>query len=226
MKAARLNSRQAGAINLLVIPLVLVTLLLFGVAAIAYTAYNEAADYKNNVDQKIAAGVDVARAEISLQKDKDFAEKEKFPYDRYDGPAPFGALRILYPKTWSAYINEPRNAGAKPIDGYFAPGYVPNTADAISTFSLRVVVEQRAYDTALKEFQNKVKEGKVSIRPYQSPNVPNVVGSRIDGEIVAKKQGSMIVMPLRDKTLRMWTESKDSVPDFDNIILPNFSFTP
>ncbi len=226
MKAARQISRQSGAINLLIIPLVLVTLLLFGIAAIAYTSYNEAADYKDNVAQKVEVEVDKARIEISAEKDKIFAEKEKFPYDRYDGPAPFGALRILYPKTWSAYISEPRNTGGRPIDGFFSPGHVPNTADAISTFALRVIVEQRTYDAALKEFQGKVKDGKVTTRPYQSPNVPNVVGTRIDGEIVAKKQGAMIIMPMRDKTMRMWTESKDFVPDFDNIILPNFSFTP
>jgi hypothetical protein len=53
-----------------------------------------------------------------------------------------------------------------------------------------------------------------------------VVGSRIDGEISQKKQGAMIVMPMRDKTLRLWTESRDYVADFDNIILPGFSFSP
>ncbi len=226
LNAARGNSRQSGSINLLVIPLVLVTLLLFGVAAIAYTSYNEAADYKNNVAQKVEVEADKARVEISTQKDKEFAEKEKFPYDRYEGPAPFGALRILYPKTWSAYVNEPRNSGGRPVEGYFSPGHVPGVADANNTFALRVVVEQRTYDATLKEYQGKVKEAKVVIRPYQSPNVPNVVGSRIDGEVVTKKQGAMIVMPMRDKTLRMWTESRDYVPDFDNIILPNFTFTP
>lgn len=219
-------SMQRGAINLLMIPLILLTLVLIGVAVLAYSSYNEAQDYKNNVAQKIEAAVAENSEDVSARKDADFAEKVKSPYDRYDGPVQYGALRILYPKTWSAYVSEPRSRGAKPVDGYFSPGQVPAVGDRLNSFALRVVVEQQTYDVLMKQFQSKVKDGKVAVRPYQSPNVPNIVGSRIDGEIADKKQGSMIVMPMRDKTLLMWTESGDFVPDFDNIILPNFSFSP
>lgn len=220
------KSRQAGAINLLAIPLVLVTVLLFGVAAVAYTFYGQATDYKNNVDQKVAVAVDAASEKISAQKDKDNEEKNKFPYNRYDGPDSYGALRILYPKTWSAHISEARTRTNKPVEGWFAPGFVPATGDENNTFALRVVVEQRTYDAVLREYQGNVKSGKIAAQPYQSPNVPNIVGTRLEGEVISKKQGAMIIMPLRDKTLRMWTESRDYVADFNNIILPNFSFTP
>lgn len=218
--------RQAGVVNLLLIPLILVAVIALGVSSLAFTYYNQAADYKNNVDKKITLAVDQARQEVSAQKDKDFAEKEKFPYDRYDGPSSYGGLRILYPKTWSAYVNEPRNNAGRPVEGYFSPGFVPTLNEPANNFALRVTVVQQRYDAVLKEFQNNVKNGKVAVRPYQSPNVPNVVGSRVDGEVANKKQGAMIVMPMRDKTLRMWTESRDYLADFDNIILPNFSFSP
>jgi hypothetical protein len=218
--------RQAGAVNLLVIPLILLTVLLVGVASVAFSFYNEAQDNKNNVARKVAVAVDQAKEEVSVQKDKDFAEKAKFPYDRYDGPSSFGALRILYPKTWSAYVSEPRNNTNRPVEGYFAPGFVPTLNDQQNTFALRVVVEQRRYDSVLKEYDDEVKQGKTAARPYQSPNVPNIVGTRLDGEVAQRKQGAMIIMPMRDKTLRLWTESRDYVADFDNIILPNFSFSP
>jgi hypothetical protein len=217
---------QSGATNLLVIPLVLVTVLLLGVGIVAFSLSGQATDAKTNLDQKISVAVEKAKQDTSLQKDKDFAEKEKFPYNRYDGPSSFGGLRVLYPKSWSAYVSEARGNSSKPVDGYFAPGHVPSVDDTNSIFALRITVEQRTYDSVLKDYQGRVKQGTLSSRPYQSPNVPNLVGSRLDGEVVSKKQGAMIVMPLRDKTLEMWTESKDYVADFDNIILPNFSFTP
>lgn len=219
-------SRQLGAVNLLLIPLVLVVVILVGVTSLAFAFYGQSQDYKNNVDQKVAVAVDQAKREVSDQKDKDFAEKEKFPYDRYDGPSSFGGLRILYPRTWSAYVSEPANNNNRPVEGYFAPGFVPTLNDTANNFALRVSVTQQRYDTVLKAYQSDAKNGKVNVQPYQSPNVPNVVGSRIDGEVDNKKQGAMIIMPLRDKTLRMWTESRDYLPDFDNIILPNFSFSP
>lgn len=217
--------RQAGAMNLLVIPLVLVIVMLFGAAFAAFNFYNEAQTAKTNVSRSVAVAVDKAEQATSQRKELEFAEKLKSPYDRYDGPSAFGALRILYPKHWSAYISE-SGRGSKPVEGWLMPNFVPATNNANNSFALRVIVETRAYDAVLKEYQSGVKEGKVSVRPYQSPNVPNVVGSRIDGEIAQKKQGAMIIMPMRDKTLRLWTESRDYVADFDNIILPGFSFAP
>jgi hypothetical protein len=220
-------TRQTGAMNLLVIPLVLLFLALMGVSVFAYTSYMQAEDYKNNVDQKVTAAVDVVSEKISAQKEKDFAEKEKFPYDTYVAPEAAGSLKIQYPKTWSAYIIAPTGRSTtKPVDGYFQPGQVQSVSDANNSFALRVLVAQQAYDGIMKSFQSDQKAGKVTIQPYQSPNVPSLIGSRVVGEIKQKKQGTMIVLPFRDKTLQLWTESKDFNDDFDNIILKNFTLTP
>lgn len=219
-------STQAGAINLLVIPLILITLALFGVAGFAYYAYGQSQDYKNNVDQKISVAVDESSAIVSEQKDKVFAEKEKSPYDVYTGPAAYGSLRIQYPKTWSAYIDVPSGQTNKPVNGYFSPGQIPSINEPNNSFALRVYIVQQPFDAVVKPFQTKLKAGTVAIQPYQSPNVPNSIGVRVDGEVQNKKQGSMIILPFRDKTLQMWTESTDSRADFDNIILPNFSLVP
>lgn len=212
--------------NLLIIPLILLVVVAIGVSAFAYTSYNQAQDYKNNVDAKVAVAVEAAEKQISEQKDKDFAEKEKFPYMSYTGPEAAGSVRVLYPKTWSAYTVEADRSAAKPLDTYFYPAQVPNISDKNNSFALRIMVNQQSYDSILKQFQSKQKQGKVTVQPYQSPNVPNVIGSRIEGEVVDKKQGVMIIMPFRDKTLQMWTESNNYKSDFDNIILKNFALTP
>jgi hypothetical protein len=221
-----MRSAQNGILNLLAIPLILVTLALFGVAAFAYSAYGQAQDYKNNTDQKIAVAVGAAEQKVSDQKDKVFAEKEKSPFVTYNGPPAYGSLKIQYPRTWSAYVDEPTNQSTKPINGYFSPGQVPSINNPDNSFALRVNVAQQAYDTVVKPYEAKVKNGTVTVQPYKSPNIPNTVGVRIDGEIVSRKQGAMIILPYRDKTLQMWTESKDYVSDFNTVILPNFSIVP
>jgi hypothetical protein len=220
------ESNQKGAINLLVIPLVLVTLALFGIAAFAYSSYGQAQDYKNNVDQKVAAAVTVAEQKVSDQKDKVFAEKSKSPYVTYNGPAEYGSLKIQYPRTWSAYVDAPTGQTGRPINGYFFPGQVPSVTDQNNSFALRFNISAQAYDIVVKPFEAKVKSGAVTIQPYQSPNIPNTIGVRVDGAVAQNKQGSMIILPYRDKTLQMWTESKDYVSDFNNVILPNFSLIP
>lgn len=220
------SSRQTGAINLLLIPLVLAVLGLLGVSSLTAMYYSQAQDYKNNVDQKVAAAVEESNQEISEQKEKDFAEKEKYPYDTYTGPEAAGSLRLQYPKTWSAYVVEPRNNTGKPVDGYFNPGHVPATNDTNNSFALRVMVVQQSYDSIMKQYASAQKNGKVTIVPYQSPNVPSVIGSRVEGEVESKKQGVKVLLPFRDKTLQLWTESNDFRADFDNIILKNLTLTP
>ena len=220
------SKRQTGAMNLLIIPLALMTVALLGVGAFAASAYSQAQDYKNNVAQKVAAAVEVSNQKISQQKEKDFAEKEKYPYDTYVGPEAAGSLTLKYPKTWSAYVEEPRNRSTKPVDGYFNPGFVPATSDATNSFALRVQVIQQSYDSLMKAYVGDQKSGKVTITPYQSANVPSLIGSRVEGEIESKKQGVKVLLPFRDKTLQLWTESNDFKADFDNIILKNFILTP
>jgi len=219
------NNSQSGAMNLLLIPFILVILLFFGAAGFGYWAYGQSQHFKNDVDQIVETEVEKAKQQVSTQKDKEFTEKEKYPYDTYKGPAAYGSLTILYPKTWSGYVIDSGNS-SYPVDGFFHPKQVPTTTNNTKTFALRVQVVQQSYSNVLQQFQGFVSQKKVSVKPYRSPNVPNIIGSRLDGAIQVNKQGSMIVLPMRDKTLKIWTESTDFRSDFDKIVLPNFSFTP
>lgn len=218
--------RQTGAMNLLIIPLVVMTVAVLGVGAFAFSAYSQAQDYKTNVEQKVAVAVEASSEKVSAQKEKDFAEKEKYPYNTYVAPEAAGSLTIKYPKTWSAYVKEPRSSSSTPVDAYFNPNFVPDTSDNNNSFALRAEVVEQRYDSLMKSYAASQKSGKVTITAYQSPNVPSIVGSRVEGEIESKKQGIKVLLPFRDKTLQMWTESTDYRSDFDNIILKNFTLTP
>lgn len=209
--------------NKLLIPLILIVLLLIGASAFAVWAFMGRQDYKNNVQKKIDAAIIIAKEQLTKQKDAEFAEAEKSPYKEYKGPAAYGSLVIVYPKTWSAYVSEKTN-GSAPVDGFFNPSVVPDVTDNDSTFALRTQVLNTGYSQELKKFDALVKSGKVKASPYVPAKVPTVTGMRFDGEIVTGKTGSMVVVPMRDKTLKLWTESPTYVGDFDNIILPNYTF--
>jgi hypothetical protein len=85
---------------------------------------------------------------------------------------------------------------------------------------------QTTYAQVLKQFDSAVRAGTVRVSPYSAPKVQGIVGARLDGEVIQKKKGSMIMLPLRDKTLKVWTEAEHFIPDFNNIILPNLTFIP
>ncbi|MBL8122122.1 hypothetical protein JNM87_05230 [Candidatus Saccharibacteria bacterium] len=214
---------QRGSTAVIVGMSLLVVLLL---AAIGFGvwAFMGRQDYKNNVDSKIDAAVKANTKEVQAKDAKDYAEAAKQPLKLYTGPEPYGSVHINYPKTWSAYVVA--TGGGQPLDAYFNPDFVPSATDQKSVFALRVQVAQTTYSASLSQYQGLQKQGKVTVAPFALPKTPNTVGVRIDGQLTATKQGSMVILPVRDKTLKIWIESNQFVADFNNIILPNASFSP
>lgn len=211
--------------NILLIPLILLSLFFIAAVSFGVWAYQSRQDYKNNTDQKIDAAVVIAKQQESTAKDKIFAEQEKSPLKSYSGPSAYGSLVVQYPKTWSAYISD--DTGSDPyIDGYFSPGVVPTITNEKAVFALRIQVVQQNYSDVLNNFQSQVDEGKVSVSPYKLAKVPSVIGSRLEGTIDNEKTGTMIVLPMRDKTLKIWTNATQYRGDLDTYILPNLTFSP
>lgn len=216
---------QKGAINILLIPFILVTLCFFGAAGGGVWAFSQRQHYQNDVDAITQATVQKANTDLNAKKDKEFAEKAKFPFSTYTSSAATGNAILKYPKTWSAYVEE-QNQGSLPVNGYFYPGFVPNTLDTKTNFALRMRIIQQSYDSLLAQYSSQVQLGTVRLQPYRPPNIQGVVGSRLDGAIQTQKQGTMIIMPVRDKTVQLWTEATNFNPDFFNIVLANFTMTP
>lgn len=212
--------------TILITVLVVMTLLLFGAAGFGVWAYMGREDYKNNLEPKITAAVEVAKKEIASSKDNEYAEKEKIPLKRYNGPSTYGSVVVSYPKTWSAYVDESdTSSSSTPVNGYFHPNFVPGVQGATS-FALRVQVLPSSYDKELKQFDPLASKGKIKVSAYSAPKVSGIVGARVDGQIATGKSGSMVLFPLRDKTLKVWTEADQFVGDFNTYVLPNLTFIP
>lgn len=218
------NSKKRGLPWRWMIPIVVLTLLLLGTIGLAFQLFNEKEDYKNNSDQKVAAAVDQAKEEASKVKEAEFIEREKQPYKVYKGPATFGSLSITYPKSWSAMVDE-AGSGNKPVHGLFHPNFVPGEKSK-TAYALRVEVLEQEYDELLKLYDSGVRTNKVKVSAYKAPKVPSVLGSRIDGEIARGLNGSVILLPIRDKTIKLSVESQSFMKDFNDIILANFVFVP
>lgn len=205
----------------LLVPLILVSTLLLASIGFGTWAFMGRQDYKNNSDQKVAEAVEVAEENLAIKKDAEFAESYKLPYTHYRGPAAFGTLTVQYPKTWSNYVNE---SGGVPVDGYMQPGFVSaNKKD--TNFALRYQVTQRHYDEEIRQYESKVKSGKVTTKAYRSPKQESVLGIRVEGEIDNRKQGVMVLLPLRDKTIKIWTEGNEFRSDYEKI-LDELTFVP
>lgn len=211
-------------IDIYLVVLVIVSVFLMGVLGFGFWAYGGMQDYKKNSDKKVATAVELAKQETSTQKDKEFVEKEKIPHKSYKAPSTLASVQFEYPKTWAAFIteNESTNQGT-PLDGYIHPDYVHGTQSGTDV-ALRIQVVSKPYSDMLSQYEGKIKQGKLKIAPYKAPKVSDVLGVRIEGEINKNQKDVMIMLPIRDKTLVVWTESSQFVPDFDNIVLASLKF--
>jgi Flp pilus assembly protein TadG len=218
-----IKHNQEGTVNSLLLPLILAVVFFIAALGFGGWAFSSRQDYKDNSDQKAAVAAASAKATEAENKDKQYAEEAKSPYKTYTGPEQYGTISLTYPKTWSGYVST-GSQSASPLNGYFNPNVVPSVTDQNSTFALRIEVVNSAYNDVLRNFNTQ--NGAVSISPYALPKVPKVVGAKATGQIENQKQGTMIVLPVRDKTLKIYTESTAFQSDFDNIILPNLTFVP
>jgi hypothetical protein len=197
--------------------------LLLGVAGFGTWAFASRQDYKNNSDQKSAAAATAAVKDTQIKDAAKYAEESKNPLKQFVGPSQFGSVTAQYPKTWSGYIIA--NAST-PLSAFFHPDVVPDVVSQGNAYALRIQVVSRSYAQQLLMYETQVQSKKVTVKPYSLPKVPDVVGSRIDGQISTNNQGSVIILPLRNLALQISTESQDFEKDFNEIILPNFTFSP
>lgn len=198
----------------------LIAALTFGV-----WAFTGQQDYKNNVDAKVAVAVEAAKKTEAEKQVALAAEAAKSPITTYQGPETYGSVSISYPKTWSAYVDS-TGKGNAPLDGYFAPKVVPAINDASSVFALHIQVTNQPYAYSVQQQTAAQAAGQVSIAPYSLPKVPSVVGIKVTGKLSTGKTGTLIIMPLRDKSLMISTEGTLYNADFETYVLPNASFSP
>lgn len=210
--------RQDGAASglaILSVVLILFVMVFGSVMIWALVNYN---DQKNNVDAKVEAAVALAKQEQSETDQKKFAELEKEPYRQFVGPDDLGRVTFSYPKTWSVYIDQE----GKAYEAYLHPQIV-HPVKSNRPYALRVSIASETYDKALSGYESLVKKGSLKSSPV---TVNGFTGNRLDGMFSNDIEGSMVLFKVRDKTLRVYTESPTFRNDFDKIILDSFNFNP
>jgi hypothetical protein len=218
---------QRGAISLLSIFSILLFILFVVAVCVGVVLYNGEHKYKTQSDLLVASAVATAKQQQSQADQKQFAAEVMQPLQAYIGPEAYGTVTIYYPKTYSAYIIANNTDTSTPVNGYFQPGYVPDTTNVANAFALRVQINSTSYDQVLSQFTSLATAGKVTVTPYSLPKVPSVVGVKVVGNIATNvTNGIMIILPLRNTTLQVWTESTQYESNFNSLILPNLSFLP
>lgn len=214
------TSHESGSVNPLLIASILLALLATGLAGFGVWSYTNYLDQKHNTDAKIEKAVTESKAVQAEVLEKDFLEREKQPYTKFNGPDDLGHVSFDYPKTWSVYIA--KNASPADYEAYLNPGVVPTVSNQ-QPFAARVIISTRTYESTLKSYEGTVKKGDLKTSPV---TVNGFTGVRLDGKFSTFREGSSVIFKVRDKTLILSTDANTFRNDFDNVILKSLDFNP
>ena len=216
---------QSGAAGISVLIAAVTSVLFFLSLIMAIVFFMGKSDLQKNIDSKVEEQLVTETKKVEAQKEAELAEKEKSPTKTYTGPQTSGSVSFAYPKTYSAYVEESQITSGVSLNGYFQPNVVPKD-DTKTLFSIRAEVSSTAYENVLQTFKTQITSGKAKASPFRAAAVPEILGTRIDGEIAFGKQGIMVVLPVRAQTLKIWSENKEAFADFEKYVLPSLSFAP
>jgi hypothetical protein len=206
------DSQQGSVLITVILSVLLVFSLVFG-----FWAFGQMHTYKDKSDQKVAAAVSDAVVAQQAADQKKFDDESKNPYRTFTSSQTYGSITFNYPKTWSAYVDTSNSSS--PINGYFHPDQLPAIDDNFA-FALHVELLNTPYNQAVH----------VAYVPDKLQKTPNVqAGVRLNGNFGgngATKNGSMVIIQVRDKTLKISTEAPNYLNDFNNIILKSLAFSP
>lgn len=177
----------------------------------------------NEINTDIQSQIDVAVADAKdeqYEKDqKDFAEREKYPYKTFAGPVDYGELSFKYPKTWSVYIASDLLKTSGDFEAYLNPGEVELISSKNSIYGLRVKIRDKAFETVVAEYQ-KALEKKNSNLSVESITLKNgTTANKYTGTIPNTEfSGYIIIFKIRDKTAILQTDSILFESDFNKIL--------
>lgn len=216
----RFRLNQNGNMDPLLIPLVLAVVFLVGISGFgiwAYTGYMDASKVEQEeIDEAVAAAEQVLTEDLEVA----FKEREKKPTRTYTSPAQSGSVKIVYPKTWSVYSEEDTENGE--VHAYLNPSYVRDVNDD-APVAMKMTIENKTYSDVVEQINKDVSKGEATARAVSKEGQEGV---RVDGKVFDDFEGHMVIFPLRDKTLKIWTENVEFASDFNDIMYANLTFKP
>ncbi len=92
-----------------------------------------------------------------------------------------------------------------------------------SPYAVRVLVEDKDYDSIVKAYQRKVDAGELR---SSAVTVSGFSGVRLDGTFSKERKGSVVVFKVRDKTLSVASDIESFASDYNDIVIKTLKFNP
>lgn len=202
-------------------PLILGILLALAVIAIGvllwlYITLNaKYLSVSSNVQAQIDVEVAQAISKNTTKMEEEFADRERYPYRTFAGPADFGSLTFKYPKTWSVYIDKDGSAAGSEFAAFLNPVEVYSINNNTSINALRVNIRTASFESAVQNYDNQVTSGKLTLNIR---NIGSASANVYAGEFSEGLRGVVAIFRIRDKVVTLQTDAELFSGEFNNIL--------
>lgn len=222
------TSDERGSVNPLLIAAIILAILLVMAAGGFIWAYSSMVNYRDNANQMADSAATKAKNDQQKSDAASCEESKKSPYLEFQSSSTMGSIRFKYPKSWSSYTST--DSDDDTLEVYFAKNNVPKVEDDVTPYALRLKVVNQSYSTVVANYKSKVSSEdsnlKAStVKETSSDKSTYYNGIRFDGQISENLNGSIVLFPVRDKTLELYCDSSTYMDDFKKI-LDSLDFQP
>lgn len=219
--SAKSSQKKAKMFKIAAIVLgVIVVILLITVSILATKASLNSKIIQAAVQKGESAGRDAQKTE----DDKSFTEQQNKDTRVYTAPDAYGAFQMTLPKNYSLAVT-PGAGGA--LTGLSGPDSIDTTA---AEQALRLEIKTTPYDQVKKNYDNLVKDKRRGVSA-QDVTVSGIQGTKYTGLIGLSgtggtNAGTVVVLPVRDKTFILQTDNNQKYGTVYQQILDQIRITP
>lgn len=207
-----------GRVNLHIVLTIFLGLgmLLFGVLAVL--AYNHDATSTANINQTVAKAKSEAAAKQKKADDEANRIANELPYRTYTALPVDGGFSLKIPKSWSIYAAHGSDSAVTQLDLMADLDVVNNNlaSKALNTHAFRLQLLNKTQTTVIRSYDDKIKKKEVSSKTIQ---VSGINATWLEGSIDDQRHnGVVVILPVRDKTMVINTDSRDFLTEFNQIL--------
>ena len=209
--------KQSGEVSLhLVLTIFLgVGMVLFGVLAIF--AFRDNSYIHNNLSALNAKAAQEAAAKQKHADDLAQVKANEEPYRTYTADPVNGSFQLQIPKNWSLYAGNNTLQLAQ-LDLAANPNVVVvnGGSGAVNTYAFHLQLRKQTAASISKTFENNIKK---KILTSKGVTVSGIQGTWFEGTLDDQRhQGITVVIPVRDKTMIISTETRSYIDEFNKIL--------
>ncbi len=197
-----------------------VAVIVIGVMLWLYITLNaEYTAVKTDIDGQIDVEVARAVSANTTKMEEEFADREKYPYRTFAGPADFGSLTFQYPKTWSVYIDQDGSTAGGEFSAYLNPVEVYSTSSQDTINALRVNIRTASFDSVTQNYDGRVTNGEMQLEVRNVGNGASSTSANVySGQLNTDRRGIVTVFRIRDKVVTLQTDAELFAGEYNNIL--------